>query len=306
MKIKTTKIFSLIKYFCQHQVLCNCKATSMQEELFTCDELNKIIREAADPIYLEPNLLHLGSKKLSINGVSSENGLILPYGNDWTGYKHIFERHSLSSRKPYWDEDGKIGNPTKFRLNLAPIEYLSVAAKIYKHENLNNSKNRKPELFDVYIGIFRHNDGLEVEYKLITYKETKVIHTFFVNDNKKPFNKKKVLDLRQGWANASQDYMNCIKTFEVPYFDTSDIKRFVVITRHLEISKKVKWYIQVNSIDGLPLITTFIKEFELTDDLPTPFQMTQLDFSNITWVEKIIKQILEGNYFPAMSLSVGN
>ncbi len=51
----------------------------MQEELFTCEELERIIQEAENPVYLEPNLVHLGSKKLSVNGVSSENGLILAY-----------------------------------------------------------------------------------------------------------------------------------------------------------------------------------------------------------------------------------
>lgn len=268
----------------------------MQEEHFTSEELQQIIQEAENPIYLEPNLVHLGSKKLSINGVSSENGLILVYGNEWTGYKHIFERHSLTSRNPYWDDNGKIGNPTKFRLNLAPIDYLTVASKIFKQENINSSKNKNPELFDVFTGTFKHRDGLEVEYILVTYKDTKIIHTFFVNDNKKPFNKKKVLDLRQGWTNSSQDYKNCITTFEIPYFDNNNIKRFVVITRHLEILKKEKWYIQVNSKEGLPFLTTFIKELELKNNWPAPFQITQLDFSNITWVEKIIKQIIDDSY----------
>ncbi len=268
----------------------------MQEELFTSEELQQIIQEAENPIYLNPNLVHLGSKKLSINGVSSENGLILVYGNEWTGFKHIFERHSLTSRKPYWEENGKIGNPTKFRLNLAPIEYLALAAKIFKQENIDLSKNKSPELFDVYIGTFKHGDGLEVEYKLVTYKNTKVIHTFFVTDNKKPFNKKKVLDLRQGWTNASQDYMNGVKTFEIPYFDNNNIKLFVVINRQLDVLKKERWYIQVNSKDGLPFLTTFIKEFDLMNDLPVPFQMSKLDFGNITWIEKIIKQILDGSY----------
>ncbi len=90
--------------------------------------------------------------------------------------------------------------------------------------------------------------------------------------------------------------MNCIKTFEIPYFDNNNIKQFVVISRHLEIPKKTKWYIQVNSKEGIPFLTTFIKEFELNNDLPAPFQMIQLDFSNITWVEKILKQIVDGNY----------
>ena len=68
----------------------------MEEELFNKDELRQIDEEAKNPIYSQPNLIHLGSKKLSIIGVDKTNGLIMVYGNDWTGYKHIVDRHSAA------------------------------------------------------------------------------------------------------------------------------------------------------------------------------------------------------------------
>ena len=145
------------------------------------------------------------------------------YGNEWTGYRHLLERHSLTSRKHYWNDNNKIDNPTKFSLKLAPIDYLTIASEIFKPENFNQEKNKNRNVFDVYIGLVKDKDGTEIEYKLVTYKDSKIIHTFFVNNNKKPFNKKNILDLRQGWISCSHDYMNCIQTFYFTYLDHNDV-----------------------------------------------------------------------------------
>jgi len=186
----------------------------MVEELLTHDEIQAILIEAQNPDYSNPYLLHLGSKKTSIQGVSAETGLILVHGNEFTGCKHIAERHCLTSRKPYWNEKGSLGNPTKFRLGLSNREYLKLASKIYKPENKNEHKNNRPADFDLYIGICEDNSGQSFEYRLLTYKSTLIIHSFFLSDNIKPFNKEKVLNLRQGWSKASHDLMKCIQTVE--------------------------------------------------------------------------------------------
>jgi hypothetical protein len=267
----------------------------MNEEIFTKEELIQILEEAKKTCYSEQNLMHIGSNKLSIRGVSENNGLILAYGNEWTGYKHIRERHCHSSRKPYW-LNNRIDNPTKFNPNTAPIDYLFIASTIFKTENKNFEKNNKPETFDLYIGLCNDLFGTEIEYKLILYKDTKVVHTLFINDNKKPFNKKKILNLRQGWVSSSHDLMNCIQTFDFSYFNNEDIPIFKVIMRYLEIEKKEKWYIQINLNDGTPHFTSFVNEFLCEQEMPVPFKMSQLDYADITWVEKIIKQIIDKKY----------
>ncbi|CAD0008164.1 hypothetical protein [Flavobacterium salmonis] len=267
----------------------------MNEELFTKEELKQIIEEAKNPCYSEKNLMHIGSSKLSIRGVSQTNGLILVYGNESTGYKHIRERHCHSSRKPYW-QDNRIDNPTKFNPNTAPIDYLFIASSIFKAENKNIEKNKNPNSFDLYIGLCKDKLGTELEYKLILYKNSKVVHTLFVNGNKKPFNKKKILNLRQGFVSSSHDLMNCIQTFNFSYFNSEDIPLFKVIIRILEVEKKEKWYIQINLNDGTPHFTTFVKELLCEHEMPVTFKMFQLDYTDITWLEKIIKQISEKKY----------
>lgn len=268
----------------------------MSEVLFTEDEIRKILKEAENPEYSDPFEIHLGFHKTSIIRVSKESGLILVKGNEWTGYEHIISRHSQISRAPYWSQEGKLDNPSKFRLSLFPLEYITVASSIFKPENKNDQKNKNPEFFDVFIGNHRHPDAREVRYRLITYKGTGIIHTFFVDEGKKPFNKKKVLDLRQGWGSASHNLINGIQTFEMPYYDQNNIELFKVIMKKIEFQKIEKWYIQVNTNEGIPKLTTFIKKEDSQDDLSVPFKMTQIDFSEVAWIEQVMKQILNDQF----------
>ena len=268
----------------------------MIEELFDLTEIQQILLEAKHPDYSNPDLLHLGSKKTSIQGVSNNSDLILVYGNDSTGLKHIIERHSLTSRKPYWSDEGKIGNPSKFPLGLSVQKYLEIASKIFNSTNKNEEKNSRPDVFDVYVGRHRLKNEAAIELTLVTYKDTGIIHSFYVSDNKKPFNKKKIVNLRQGWSSGSHELMNCIQTIKIPYFDTNNVKRFKIIIRHFEIKKVERWYIQVNSSHGDPVLTTFIKEQKREERVDIAIRIVQIDFSTITWVEKIIKQIMEDKY----------
>ncbi len=238
--------------------------------------------------------MHLGSKKTSIQGISKE--LILVYGNYSTGYKHIIDRHSLISKKPYWNNEGQIGNPSKFPLGLSAKKYLTIASDIFKYENKNIGKNTRPDLFDVYIGNHKYDNKIMTEYTLVTYKNTGIIHSFYVSDNKKPFNKKKILNLRQGWSSGRHDLMNCIQTIEIPYIDFNNIKRYKIIIRHFEVQKTEKWYIQVNSLQGEPILTTFIKEQKREKRMDIAIRTVQVDFSDMTWAEKIIKQIMDNKF----------
>lgn len=50
----------------------------------------------------------------------------------------------------------------------------------------------------------------------------------------------------------------------------------------------------MNNEHGLPFITTFIREDQMTSKLEGPFRMMKLDFMNLTWIEKEIKKVVEG------------
>ncbi len=242
----------------------------MKEDLLTEQEIKNIIKEAKKPEYSIPNLLHLGTKKTSIFRFSPKTGLILVNGNQWTGREHIDLRHSLASRKPYWENEGKIGNPSKFPLELAPISYLVIADQIYKPANLNSEKNKRPDIFEAYVGFAQLENLPETEYTLLVYKGTKIIHTFFVSENKKPFNKKKVLDLRQGWASASLDLMSGRELFIIPYFDNKDIERYKVVLKIDKKNSTESWYVQMNNENGSPFLTTLIRTEKMTSKIELP------------------------------------
>ncbi len=268
----------------------------MAEDLFTLEELSEIVREAEKPIYSEPNLIHLGTNKTCIRGVSAMNGLIMAYGNADTGFAHIYERHSLASRMPYWDDSGEIGNPTKFMLSFVPIDYLYVASAIFKESNLSIEKNKHPTKFDLFIGTFKHRRGRVIEYRLIVYKDTKVMHTFFVNKSGKPFNKKKILNLQQGWLSGKREIFTNIQSFWFSYVDIDKNDHFKIIIRYFESIKKEKWYIQVNPFDDRPYVTTFIEERDSMNSDQFMVNLVNYEFENVTWIEKYVKSICDNTY----------
>jgi len=258
--------------------------------------MQEIIIESQKPKYQDSRLLHIGSRKTSVNEVSNESGLILAYGNEYTGWKHISERHSLTSRKPYWSEEGKIDNPTKLPLGTSAKDCFKLALQVFRPENKSDTLNKRPNDFDLYIGSCVTRKGKKHECALLTYKETGVIHSFFIAENHKPYNKERVLHLRQGWSSGSHNLQSCIQDITMPYYDASNIIRYVVIVRIFEIERKERWYIQVNTDDGKPYLTTFIEERSLKQRRDISIQTSYIDFSNITWIEKIIKRIQNGNY----------
>ena len=175
----------------------------MSNSKLSIDEINQVLEEVKHPKYSRSNLLHIGTNKLSIRDTSKDTDLILIYGNEDFGYKHIVDRHCLYSKKAFWKENGKLDNQSRFSSDLPPLDYIWLAEKIYKEKNKNLFKNKFPELFDLYIGKYGNEKLPDTEYKLLTYKNTGIIHTFYVSENKKPFNKKRILDFQEGFVSTS-------------------------------------------------------------------------------------------------------
>lgn len=103
------------------------------------------------------------------------------------GWKHIIRRHGWGSQTWDWKPNGKLENPTKF--DLAPVEYLAVADQLYNPIFINKEKNRQPELFDVYEGIAIGRKKIKEKYRLVTYKDTGIIHNFYLLNNRQSFNR---------------------------------------------------------------------------------------------------------------------
>ncbi|WP_316819243.1 hypothetical protein [Pedobacter nyackensis] len=262
------------------------------EELLTENEIVKILEEARKPEYQEDYLFSLTSDKLHIFKVSKK-GLIFIHGDNHTGMEHIQLRHSITSRKLF-EKDGSFDNPTKF--NLAPVEYSFVADSIYVPENLNSEKNVRPEMFDLYIGDFKQRDGKVFSYRLILYRSTKIVHTFFLTNSSKPFNKKINLPVRQGWSSGKWDTMSGLQTFSINYLDLANIVRFTIFLRCIPKIRKERWYLIVNDHFGTPTFTHYLHEEDMKNIIDTPFRMEILDFQDLSAIDKKIKNIIKGTY----------
>lgn len=265
------------------------------EKLLSQKEIDDILEEAKNPRYSAPNTLFFTFRKTHIFRVSRESGLILIHGDEHTGLEHIMFRHDKSSNKAYWNKDGKLENQSKFRLGLAPLEYIAVASKLYKSENKNDDKNRRPENFDLYIGEYSHKDNVKAEYTLITYRDTGIIHTFFVSDNKKPFNKKKILDLRRGWAYGSETPLK--QKLKIPYYDANNFELFTILIEYSKGSNAEEWFIRLNGEKSLKEKIIKVGEKErkahpiLGNDAGA--RIIQLNYlEGQSWIEKHIKRIL--------------
>lgn len=260
------------------------------EDLLTYEEISAILMEATNPAYKLKHVWFPSFSKLEIYKISTK-GLIFIHGNKDTGTKHFEERHTITSRKLHEIGEGKFDNPTKF--NLAPIEYATVADVIYSPSNLDVEGNKRPELFDVYNGDYQ-KEGKTYTFKLIVYKHTGIVHTFFLT-NKKFFTKKKQLPLRQGWVSTKENLMTCICEFTFKYIDISNEIKFKVVLISNRIRKEDIWSLEVYK-DKFPFFTHLIKKEPIASNISTAMRMMQLDFQDVFFIEKKIESIIENKY----------
>ena len=265
----------------------------MDERLLTIDEINSILKDSTDPKYQIENLLHLGGQLTSIQRISKKSGLILIKGNESTGFDHIMVRHHPTSKAGHWIDEVKLDNPSRFSLGTVPIyDFLHIADEIFKTDNkVTDDRNKKSEIFDLFIGKYTDRKSRTMNYKLLLYKDTLIIHNLI--PDKKTFNKKKVIDLRQGFSSASSDVMRGLHTCNVPYYDHLNIERAKIIVRLQTHNGREDWNIQINNKNGAPIYTHLAVTKTVNSYLEMPFRMTSLDFQeDLSEIEKTLKKLL--------------
>ena len=271
------------------------KKITMGKRILTIDEINEVLIEANNPKYEIQNLLHLGRTITSILRISKSKKLILIRGNSETAFDHILERHHPTSKTGFWKHETTLETPSKFSLSTIPIyDFLHVAESIFEEQNLiNDVRNKRQDLFDLYIGQHADSQNKLADYKLLLYKGTKIIHSLF--PIKRTFNRKKVINLQQGNTSSISYDREGINMFYIPYFDEKNIEKFKIILRqHMSLATE-KWYIQINTNTGEPFATYFAEERSINSYLRSPFRLTRLDFiEDLSRLEKIIGRILKG------------
>ena len=241
----------------------------MDEKLLTVEEIELILSESDDPKYKIKNLLHLGGLPTTIQRISQKTGLILIKGNDDTGFDHIMIRHHSMSKGTQ-----KLDNPSQFSLGTVPIyDLLNIADSVFKVENkVLDHRNKRPDTFDLFIGPYTDKKGGTMDYKLFLYKDTLIVHNLI--PNKRTFNKKKVVDLVQGFSGGTSYEGRGLEIYHVPYFNNLNIERAVVIVRLQTTTGQENWVVQINNKNGEPICTHFVETRQVMKYIRFPFRCT--------------------------------
>lgn len=281
--------------------------------ILTTEHIKHIEKEAQDPIYRMQGAISFGvgvENPFSIMKMTPK-GLIFIKGTDDTGFAHIHQRHSGYSNKDYWDNfydhkgeiiekkdsSGKkklrLDNPSSFHSHSIPIfDYLSIADQVYSFENLNEEKNKNKDLFDVYDGVAKGIDGNEITYRLITYKDSKIVHTLIPLTKKFNKQEKRIINFARQSPKSSKNVINGDFQIEVPYKDEFQVIRYIVIIREdAQDDNQESWHIQINSPYGKPIATEFQGNRLKDSDFRSEKFLWKLESIDFSLFEKRIKQI---------------
>lgn len=227
------------------------------EKLFTKEELQEIQNSAANNHNLYWNAVVVDGRatEKTIETISKHNHLVFVVGNEDTGFKHFNARHNFFSFQNFWikkdDTDFKIDNPSKFHPKMMPIkDYVKIADTIFCPQNKNITKNHKPDQFDKYTGIYIYDQGVEEKYHLITYKDTKIVHTMF--PDKKKYNRKVRFKYGKGIVSTKLKYTlrNAYNDLLIPYENQEKVTVFSILIRKFYNEKVERFIIQRHDKEG--------------------------------------------------------
>ncbi|AEA44123.1 hypothetical protein [Fluviicola taffensis] len=266
------------------------------EKLLSKIDLSKIERDFSNDFdkYIGAVIFTGESDETTIRAVSSENHLIFVEGNGDTGYGHLRDRHNFFSFKNYWlqneDKKFKLDNPSKFHPNMIPIiDFVKIADAIYTNENKNTAKNKRPDFFDLYTGTYCFEGSTE-KYHLLTYKDSKVVHTLF--PDKKRHNRKIRLEYGKGIVSTKLKVPPGYNDLLVPYLDSHDVVAYSILIRKFYSEKIERIFIQKHDKNGSPE-TLFLLGYRNFDDFET-FERDLIEWyqrGDLSDFEKIINQI---------------
>lgn len=204
------------------------------QQLLSKEEIEFIINDSKNPIYKIDNLFHPSFNKTHIIQVSKTKDLILFYGNQSTGFLHLHERHSNLSIKPFWKETRKLEIPSKFNSDIIPFfHYMKIAEEIFNNENLNIIKNTNVDNFDLYIGE-SSIIGEEEKYRLLLYKNTKIIHTLYP-ESKLHNLKLNTSSYARGTVSLSSNLDNSETVLKIPYKNRDNKIVYEILIRYKEV-----------------------------------------------------------------------
>jgi hypothetical protein len=227
------------------------------DNLLTPEEIKEIEKTAANnPILRHEHVVNLfGQGHTSIYKMSPRHGLIFIKGNEATGFNHIHARHDFWSTITFWkatdDKNAILDNPSKFNKSYVPIrDYILIADGVYGPQNINTDKNNDPSRFDMFTAEFTDSYGLTAIYHLLTYKDTKIVHTLFPQTKKNNLKRHGKLHFGRGDVIFEQSPDGTLIEITIPYLDATGKPVYSIFLRKHSELKLEKAFIFVHDSNG--------------------------------------------------------
>jgi hypothetical protein len=281
--------------------------------ILTKEQIMSIQNEANHHIYRIQGVVSFSIASENPFGIHkiTPKGLIFIQGTDDTGFIHINKRHSAYSNDIYWNnfydhkgdviekENGlgrkkhKLDNPSRFNPMSIPIfDYLKIADEIFEESNLNIEDNKNKDLFDVFDGIPLQTNNDEVKYRLITYKNSKIVHTLFPLSKKYNKQVKLLVNFARDNPKSKHNILRDDFQIEIQYKDEYQIVRYIIIIREdPQNNNREQWYIQINAPNGYPFVTEHFGDRVKGGDFKSEIYLRKLEVTDLTQFEKRIKKI---------------
>ncbi len=255
----------------------------MQEILLTPEEIENICTKAKYSILNNPGFVgQLTKIKTDIFSISPNKKLIFIQGNNFTGLQHINMRHRFYTNAHSKISDKEFVATSRFPKDSGTLfDYQKISEFVYSPDNID-PQNNNPELFDVYKAKFD-----ETEYRLILYKDTKIVHTLFPIERKKPKKKFEKTDIVAQW----HDLVTLLAV--IPYFDSNQILRYGIGVTLYTNDQTEKWDILIYENGKVVKHVELGKQkVEYQFDIGTRVQ--QINYADVSKLEDIIYKIENG------------
>ena len=223
----------------------------------TLDLIQLVQRKAADPIWRMGIFAGSHQNWFSILKISPI-GLIHIYGNRDTGWAHIISRHSYYSDDLYFG-DGSLGNPSRFQsATTAIFDWVRIADDVFNNGQVDEREHPDAAQFIKYTGRsanYEGANGKELDFILILYRDTKIVHSLFPKKDMVPAGKRsKLKQFKRSIsdATASTTYWYDFLTITIFYLNSELTARYLIIV-HIDLeTMKAKLHLQANWPDGKP------------------------------------------------------
>lgn len=257
----------------------------MEELLLTPEEIRQINSKASVSILNNPGFVGQFTKhKTDIFSISPIKKLIFIHGDNFTGLNHINMRHRFFTNAHSKMADNSFVATSRFGKESGKLfDYQKISEDLYDPKNID-PKNNKPNLFDVFKG---KGDDSGTDYRLILYKDTKIVHTLFPIEKNKSKKKFEKTDIITHW----HDFNTLIAI--IPYYNADQVIRYGIGVTCVVSEQIERWEILIYE-DGKVTKQVKLGEQKVNYIFDIGTRVQQINFAHVSKFEAIIDKIEQG------------